>query len=56
MVSYHHVPYKKKINDPILRKLSDRDGKTDAQKDESDSIGCCPTNVERPLRISESKH
>ena len=35
-----------KTNDPILRKLSD--GRTDGQTDESDLIGRCPTNVERP--------
>ena len=33
-----------KTNDPILRKLSD------GQTDESDFIGRCPTNVERPIR------
>ena len=50
MVSYHHVQYQKKTNDPILRKLSDgrTDGQTDGQRDESDFIGRCPTNVERP--------
>ena len=31
MVSYHHVEYQKKSNDPILRKLSD--GWTDRQAD-----------------------
>ena len=40
-----------KINDPILRKFSDKwtDG-TDRQRqmDESYFIGRCPTNVERP--------
>ena len=35
-----------KTNDPILRKLSD--GWTDGQTDESDFIGRCPTNIERP--------
>ena len=29
MVSYHHVQYQKKTNDPILRKLSD--GRTDGR-------------------------
>ena len=33
-------------NYPILRKISD--GWTNRQIDESDSIGCCPTNVEHP--------
>ena len=46
MLSYHHVQYQKKTNDPILRKLSD--GSTDGQTDKSDFIGSCPTNVERP--------
>ena len=31
IVSYHHVQYQKKINDPILRKLSD--GRTDGRTD-----------------------
>ena len=30
MVSYHHVQYKKKANDPILRKFSD--GRTDRRE------------------------
>ena len=39
-----------KTNNPILRKLSDAwtDKQTDGQTDESDFIGRCPTNVERP--------
>ena len=54
MVSYHHVQYQKKTNDPILRKLSD--GGTDRRKtDESDFIGLCPTNVERPIEIDEKR-
>ena len=38
-----------KTNDPILRKFSNRwvDGPEDTDN-KSDSIGCCPTNVERP--------
>ena len=38
MVSYHHVQYQKKTNDPILRKLSDgrkdvrTEGRTDGRK------------------------
>ena len=34
-----------------MRKLSDgrTDGQTDGQTDGSDFIGCCPTNVERPI-------
>ena len=31
IVRYHHVQYQKKINDPILRKLSD--GRTDGRTD-----------------------
>ena len=48
--SYHHVQYQKKTNDPILRKRSDghTDGRTDGQADESDFIGRCPANVDRP--------
>ena len=40
-----------KTNDPILKKLSDERTKrrTDGQTDESDFIGCCPTNVERTI-------
>ena len=40
----------RKTNDPILRKLSDgrTDRQTGGQTDESDFIGRCPTNVERP--------
>ena len=41
-VSYHHVQYQKKTNDPVLRKPSDR--RTDGQAQESDFIGRCPTN------------
>ena len=45
-----------KINDSILRKLSDgrMDGWTDGQTDRQagDFIGCCPTNVEHPKKIS----
>ena len=37
-----------KTNDPILRKLSD--GRTNGETDESDFIGRCPTNVERPIK------
>ena len=42
-----------KINDPILRKLSDR--RTDAQTDKSDFIGRCPTNVECPVKKTYQK-
>ena len=51
MVSYHHVQYQKKTNDPILRKLSPggTDGQTDRQTDKSYFIGCCPTNNEHPI-------
>ena len=53
MVSYHHVQYQKKTNDPILSKLSSdgqTDGQTDKQTNKSDFIGRCPTNVERPIK------
>ena len=46
MVSYHHVQYQKKTNDPIFRKFSDR--QTERQFDESDFIGCCPTYIDHP--------
>ena len=49
MVSYHHVQYQKKTNDPILRKLSDK--RTDEWMDKSDFIGRCPTNVECLITI-----
>ena len=40
-------------NDRILRKISDgqTDRQIDRQTDESDFMGCCLTNVERPIRI-----
>ena len=43
-----------KSNDPILGKFSHRrkDGRTDGQTDESDFIGRCSTNVERPINVS----
>ena len=39
-----------KTNDPISRKLSDgrTDERTDGETHDSDFIGRCPTNVERP--------
>ena len=43
-----------KTNDSIFRKLSDgrtdrrTDGRTDGQATDSDFIGRCPTNLERP--------
>ena len=42
-----------KTNTPILRKLSD--GWMDGQTDQSDFIGHCPTNHERP-KIKCQKH
>ena len=56
---------RKKTNYPILRKFSDgrtdrwsnrqtdrqTDRQTERQTDESDSIGCCPTNVEHPILL-----
>ena len=50
VTSYHgqlsSCTLSEKTNDLILRKLSG--GRTDGQTDESDFIGRCPTNVERP--------
>ena len=47
-VSYHHVYTisEKKTNYPILRKLGDR--QLDRQRNQSDFIGCCPTNIKHP--------
>ena len=49
---YHGLLSSRKIsekaNDIILGKFSD--GRTDGQTDESDFIGRCPTNVERPIK------
>ena len=52
MVSYHHVQYQKKIMIQFWENLvtdgqTDRqaDRLTDWQTDESDFIGCCPTDV-----------
>ena len=48
-----------KTNDPLLRKLSDgrtdrqTDRWADGQTDESDFIGRCPTNIERPTSFFE---
>ena len=56
----------RKKNDPILRKLSDgrtdrrtdkrtderSDGRMGVQTDESDFIGRCPTNIERPIKAT----
>ena len=44
-VTRYHGQLSEKTNDPILWKFSDR--RTDGQRDESDFIGRCPTNVER---------
>ena len=54
----------RKNNDPTLRKLSDgqadrqtdrpTDRRTNGQTDESDFIGCCPTNAKRPHVINDS--
>ena len=53
MDSYDHVQYQRKMNDPVMKKVSDRrtDGRTDRQTDESDLIGRCPTNFECPIVI-----
>ena len=47
--------------DPILKKLSERqadrrtEGQTDGQTEESDFIGCCLANVERPKKYNLRK-
>ena len=45
--SYHDAPYQKKLMIQLWENLV-TDGRTDRQTDESDFIGRCPTNVERP--------
>ena len=47
MGSYHDAPYQKKLMIQLWENLV-TDGRTDRQTDESDFIGRCPTNVERP--------
>ena len=42
-----------KTKDQILRKIID--GQTDRRTDESDFIGCCPTNVECPINKSSEE-
>ena len=52
MVSYHHVQYQKKLMIQSWKNLvSDglTDGQMDRQTDESDFIGRCLTNNERPI-------
>ena len=53
MVSYHHVEYQKKTNDPMLRKFSDgrAHGQMDRQMNKSDFIGGCTTNAECPKAV-----
>ena len=50
MVSNHHAQYQKK---PMIQSWESlvTDGRTDGQTDDSDFIGRCPTNVERPKMI-----
>ena len=52
-VTRYHGTLSEKTNDPILRKFSDgwTDGRTNIQTEESDFIGCCPTNVELPIIV-----
>ena len=56
MVIYHHVQYQKKLMIQSWENLV-MDGRTDRQRDkqtgESDFIGRCPTNVERPIGKTE---
>ena len=42
-----------KTNDSVLKKYSDgwTDRRRDRQLDESDFLGCCPTNVKRPIIV-----
>ena len=49
MVSYHHVQYQKKLKIQSWEILA-IDWQTDGQTEESDFIGRCPTNMERPTR------
>ena len=49
MVSYHRALYQKKIMIQSWENLV-MYGRTDRQTDESDLIGRCPTNVERPTK------
>ena len=44
MISYHHVQHQKKLKIQTLV----TDERTNRQTDESDFIGCCPTNAECP--------
>ena len=58
MVSYHYVKYQKKLMTQSWENLV-TDGRTDAQRDkqtvESDFIGRCPTDVERPIVTYETR-
>ena len=55
LVSYHHVQYQKKLIIQSSENLV-TDGRTEGQTYESDLIGCCPTNVERPkIEISREQ-
>ena len=49
MVSYHHVQYQKKLKIQSWEILA-IDWQTDGQTEESDFIGRCSTNIERPTR------
>ena len=48
MVSYHHVQHQKKLMIQSWENLV-TDGQTDGPRDEKNFVGCCPTNVERPI-------
>ena len=51
MVSYLHVQYQKKLQIQSLENLvteRQTDRPTEGQAHKSDSIGCCPTNIECP--------
>ena len=51
MVSYHHLQYQKKLMIQSWQNLV-MEGRTDGQT-ESDFIGRCSTNVERPKNKSD---
>ena len=51
MVSYHHAQYQKKLMNQSSENLvtdGQANKQTDRRTDESDFIGRCPTNIERP--------
>ena len=58
MVSYHYVKYQKKLMTQSWENLvtdGRTDGRTERQTVESDFIGRCPTDVERPTVTYETR-